>query len=57
MPGMNGFEFAKKVRDIDGKVKILLILAFEINDCSEISSDHPLLKYMGLYKNPYRYEN
>jgi two-component SAPR family response regulator len=32
MPGMNGFEFIKKVREIKPEVKIFFMTAFEIND-------------------------
>ncbi|HEY5630730.1 MAG TPA: response regulator [Nitrososphaeraceae archaeon] len=32
MPGMNGYEFVKKVKEIKPKVKVFLMTAFEIND-------------------------
>jgi two-component SAPR family response regulator len=32
MPGMNGFEFIKKVKEIKPEVKIFFMTAFEIND-------------------------
>jgi two-component SAPR family response regulator len=32
MPGMNGYEFVKKVKEIDRQIKIVLMSAFEIND-------------------------
>ena len=32
MPGMNGYEFVKKVKQIKTEVKIILMTAFEIND-------------------------
>jgi two-component SAPR family response regulator len=32
MPGMNGFEFVKKVKEINSAVKIFLMSAFEIRD-------------------------
>jgi DNA-binding response OmpR family regulator len=32
MPGMPGFEFIRKVREINPKVKILIMSAFEISD-------------------------
>ena len=32
MPGMNGFEFVKKVREIVPSVKVILMSAFDIND-------------------------
>jgi DNA-binding NtrC family response regulator len=31
MPGMNGFEFVKKAKDIDKQIKIILMTAYEIN--------------------------
>jgi two-component SAPR family response regulator len=32
MPGMNGYEFVKHVKNIDSKVKVMLMSAFEIQD-------------------------
>jgi DNA-binding response OmpR family regulator len=32
MPGMPGFEFVRKVREINPRVKILIMSAFEISD-------------------------
>ncbi len=32
MPGINGYEFVKKAKEIDKQSKIVLISAFEIND-------------------------
>jgi DNA-binding NtrC family response regulator len=32
MPGMNGYEFVKKTKEIDKKVKVALMSAFEIKD-------------------------
>ena len=32
MPGMNGFEFIKKIKEIKPEVKIFFMTAFEIND-------------------------
>ena len=32
MPGMNGYEFVKKAKQIDKQVNIILMSAFEIND-------------------------
>ncbi len=31
MPGMNGYEFVRKVKEIDPKIKVILMSAFEIN--------------------------
>jgi DNA-binding NtrC family response regulator len=38
MPGMNGFEFVRKVREIIPTIKVLLMLAFEVNSV-ELSED------------------
>jgi two-component system response regulator (stage 0 sporulation protein F) len=32
MPGMNGFEFVRKVKEINPEIKVFLMTAFEIND-------------------------
>ena len=32
MPGMNGYEFTKKVKEIKPEVKVFFMTAFEIND-------------------------
>ena len=32
MPGMNGYEFVKKAKQIDNQTKVILMSAFEIND-------------------------
>ena len=32
MPGINGYEFVKKVKKINSKVKVILMTAFKIND-------------------------
>ena len=32
MPGMNGFEFLTKVKEIQSDIKIFLMTAFEVND-------------------------
>jgi DNA-binding NtrC family response regulator len=32
MPGMNGYEFVKRVKKIDPQVKIILMCSFEIDD-------------------------
>jgi two-component system, OmpR family, response regulator len=42
MPEMNGFEFAYKVREINPKVKVLLITAYEHGD----------LESAGIYASP-----
>jgi DNA-binding NtrC family response regulator len=35
MPGMNGYEFIKKVKEIKPQVKVFFMTAFSINDVSE----------------------
>jgi two-component SAPR family response regulator len=32
MPGMNGYDFIKKVKEIKPQVKVFFITAFSIND-------------------------
>jgi two-component SAPR family response regulator len=32
MPGMNGYEFVKKTKEIDKQIKIILMTAFDIDD-------------------------
>ena len=32
MPSMNGFEFIRKVKEINSNVKVFLMTCFEIND-------------------------
>jgi DNA-binding NtrC family response regulator len=32
MPGLNGMEFLKKIKDLNPNVKTILMTAFEIND-------------------------
>jgi two-component SAPR family response regulator len=36
MPIMNGFEFARKVKEIDSNVKIFLMTCFETNDLESL---------------------
>jgi two-component SAPR family response regulator len=51
MPIMNGFEFVGKAREINPKVKILLMTAFEIDD-KEFSRVLPKPKIDGLIQKP-----
>ena len=51
MPGMNGFEFARKIREISSKVRILLMSAFEINS-TELSSSLGEAKIQGFIQKP-----
>ena len=51
MPGMNGFEFVKKSREIKPEVKVLLMTAFDIN--TDIVSEGLLpTKVNGLIQKP-----
>jgi CheY-like chemotaxis protein len=51
MPVMDGFEFVRKARKINPKVKILLMTAFEIDD-SEFARVLPKPKIDGLIQKP-----
>lgn len=46
MPLMNGFEFVRKVKKMNPKIKVLLMTAFEIND-REFTRVLPELKIEG----------
>ena len=43
MPGMNGFEFLRKVKEIRPDIKVFLMTAFEINNL-EFSNVIPSIK-------------
>jgi DNA-binding response OmpR family regulator len=51
MPGMNGFEFVRKVREISPTIKILLMSAFEINS-TELSVGLGETKIEGFIQKP-----
>jgi two-component SAPR family response regulator len=51
MPTMNGFEFVREAREINPKVKILLMTAFEIDD-KEFARVLPNPKIDGLIQKP-----
>jgi two-component SAPR family response regulator len=51
MPGMNGFEFVKKVNEINSSVKIFLMSAFEIRDI-EFSKVLPTPRLDGFIQKP-----
>jgi DNA-binding NtrC family response regulator len=51
MPLMNGFEFVRKVKKMNPKIKVLLMTAFEIND-SEFTSVLPEPKIDGFIQKP-----
>ena len=52
MPGMNGYEFIKKVKKINSKVKVILMTAFEIND-KEFHNLLPDVKIDGFLQKPF----
>ena len=51
MPGMNGYEFVKKVKEIKLGVKVFFMTAFEIND-AEFRSALPEVEIEGLIQKP-----
>ncbi|MEO9319724.1 MAG: response regulator [Nitrososphaera sp.] len=51
MPKMNGFEFASNVREINPKVKIVLMSAFELSDVEYSAALHSL-KIDGFLRKP-----
>ena len=51
MPGINGFEFVRKIREIWPAVKILLMSAFEING-TELSAGLAENKIQGFIQKP-----
>ena len=50
---MNGYEFAKKVKETDNQAKIVLMSAFEINDYKELHKMHTDIKIDGLLQKPF----
>ena len=51
MPGMNGFEFVRKVREISPAIKVLLMSAFEVNS-NELSIGLGGAKIEGFIQKP-----
>src|SRR5919109_5597316 len=51
MPGMNGFEFVKRVRAINPIIKVLLMSAFNISDC-EFSNPLSSISVDGFVQKP-----
>jgi two-component SAPR family response regulator len=49
---MNGYEFIKKVKEIDKEVKVILMTAFEIND-KEFHNVLPSVKIDGFLQKPF----
>ena len=52
MPGMNGYEFVKKAKEIDKQVKIVLMSAFEINE-KEFHNLLPDIKVDAFLQKPF----
>jgi two-component SAPR family response regulator len=52
MPGMNGYEFVKRAKEIDKKVKVILMSAFEIND-KEFHNILPDIKVDAFLQKPF----
>src|SRR5919202_1407983 len=52
MPGMNGYEFVKKTKEIDRQVKAILMSAFEIND-KEFHNLLPDIKVDAFLQKPF----
>ena len=51
MPGMNGFEFVRKLREISPAIKVLLMSAFEVNS-TELSIGLGGTKIEGFIQKP-----
>jgi DNA-binding response OmpR family regulator len=51
MPGMNGFEFVRKVRAANSQVKVFLMTAFEMHK-SNLEKVLPSVKVDGLLLKP-----
>ena len=52
MPGINGYEFVKKAKEIDKQVKVILMSAFEIND-KEFHNLLPDIKVDAFLQKPF----
>lgn len=51
MPGMNGFEFVQKIREINPAINVLLMSAFEVNS-TELSARLEEAKIDGFIQKP-----
>ena len=51
MPGMTGLELAKKARDLDPQLKILVMTAFELSEY-DLSQKLPFIKIQNVLKKP-----
>ena len=56
MPGLNGLELAKKVRELNINIRIFLMTAFEIRDL-ENHVDFKMAKIDRLIQKPVRFSN
>ena len=52
MPGMNGYEFVRKIKENDPKVKVILMSAFEINN-KEFHNLLPDIKVDAFLQKPF----
>jgi two-component system response regulator (stage 0 sporulation protein F) len=52
MPGMNGYEFVKKTKEIDKHIKVILMTAFEIDD-KEFHNMLPDIKVDAFLQKPF----
>jgi DNA-binding NtrC family response regulator len=52
MPGMNGYEFVRKAKETNPKVKVILMSAFEIND-REFHNMLPDIKVDAFLQKPF----
>jgi DNA-binding NtrC family response regulator len=52
MPGINGYEFVRKVKEIDNQIKVILMSAFEIND-KEFHNLLPDIKVDAFLQKPF----
>lgn len=55
MPGVNGFEMARRMRDVKPGVPVIFMTGFEINS-SEFSKIFPSLAVNGFIQKPFRIE-
>lgn len=51
MPGMNGFEFVRKIREMNPAIKVLLMSAFEVNS-TELAAGLGSTKIDGFIQKP-----
>jgi DNA-binding NtrC family response regulator len=56
MPGLSGIKLAKKVKEINPNVKVILMTSFEIND-NEFSKVFPSTQVDGFVQKPVGIEN